>query len=163
MIHLIRSSFNFIYNNLFGIVVVLCIFTAITMFLVVNNIKLKKQKVGKASKVIVIEKLTDKHSSAALKQQAEESVGPKCKKLETKDGCTSLGGCVWVTATDNSSKISKCVEAAGVGNKMVAGSNGPSAACFRSKTGKFIPWEKYYYLDGSDIKEKDGYKGTCSN
>ena len=44
MIHLIRSSFNFIYNNLFGIVVVLCIFTAITMFLVVNNIKLKKTK-----------------------------------------------------------------------------------------------------------------------
>ena len=72
MIHLIRSSFNFIYNNLFGIVVVLCIFTAITMFLVVNNIKLKKQKVGKASKVIVIEKLTDKHSRLTVDEYSSQ-------------------------------------------------------------------------------------------
>ena len=46
-------------------------------------------------------------------------------------------------------------QALGTGSKAAKGSDGPSDMCYCSKDGKLIPWEEYYYLDGSTIQKKD--------
>ena len=158
---LIRASIRFITNNLAGIIVVACIFTAITMFLAVNNIKIVQPKT-KVGKVMVVEKLKEGNVNLTdttiqnLQSSASQTMGNNCGQLSVKAGCTSLGGCVWVTGTDTNIKVKKCVAAGGVTGSQSPGSNGPLAKCFKNKTGTFVPWEKYYYLDGSNIKEGEG-------
>ena len=158
---LIRASINFITNNFAAITVVVCILTAITMFLAVNNIKIVQPKT-KVGKVVVVEKLKEGNvnltdtSVQNLQEAASQTVGNSCGQLSVKAGCTSLGGCVWVTGTDTNNKAKKCVAASGVAGSQSPGSNGPSAKCFKNQTGTFVPWEKYYYLDGSNIKEGEG-------
>lgn len=130
------------------------------MFMVVNNIKFEKQKT-KVDKVIVVEKLVEgldenENSPEKLKIEAQRGIGNNCAKLDSKEGCTALGGCVWVTGTDIDNMSKKCVEAAGTSGNMARGSNGPANKCFQNKNGKYVPWEKYYYLDGANIRDGSG-------
>lgn len=157
---LLIKTINFLGDNLLGIILVICLFSAITVLIVVNNITFPKKKKTKVDKVIIVEKMTsqiDFHSNANSGLQTNEA----CGKLETKEGCCSLGTCVWATASDKNEKINKCIAAAGTMNpsgnsSIVPGSLGPATKCYKNPEGKYIGWEKYYYQDGDTIKEKNG-------
>ena len=61
-----------------------------------------------ADVVAIVEKLTNPPPEQNLRKNASTGLRNNkiCKKLDTKEGCTSLGTCVWVTGTEKSSKIS---------------------------------------------------------
>ena len=157
---LLIKTIKFLGDNLLGIVLVCTLFTAVTVLIVVNDITFPKKKKSKVDRVIVIEKMTpqaDFESNAKNGLQTDQT----CGKLNNKDGCCSLGTCVWATASDKNEKINKCIAAAGTMNpsgnsSIVPGSLGPATKCYKNPEGKYIGWEKYYYQDGDTIKEKNG-------
>ena len=149
----------FLYENGFAILFVAAIFASLMVYIVVNNIEFKNQKV-KLEKVLVVEKMSNPMSLNELNQEANNQTNNNqtCKTLNNKSACTSLGSCVWAVAKDTTGTIKKCVaaQALGTGSTAAAGSDGPSDLCFCSKNGKLLPWEEYYYLDGANIKNKKG-------
>ena len=165
---LLIKTIKFLGDNLLGIVLVSCLFAAITVLIVVNNITFPKKKKTKVDRVIVIEKMTSQNDFVANANNGLQT-DKTCGKLNTKEGCCSLGTCVWATTTDKNEKINKCVAAAGTMNpsgnsNMVPGSLGPSTKCYKNPGGDYIGWEKYYYQDGDTIKEKQGtFIQQCKN
>ena len=160
MPNLLIKSINFLGDNLLGIVLVTCLFAAVAILIVINNITFPKKKKTKVDRVIVIEKMTSQDDFVANANNGLQT-DQTCGKLDTKEGCCSLGTCVWATASDNNEKINKCVAAAstmnpGGNSNTVPGSLGPSSKCYKNPSGDYIGWEKYYYQEGDQIKEKQG-------
>tara|TARA_B100001093_G_scaffold520477_1_gene616449 strand:+ start:16288 stop:16845 length:558 start_codon:yes stop_codon:yes gene_type:complete len=157
--NILTQTGKFLYENGFAILFVAGLFAGLMVYIVVNNIEFKNQKV-KLEKVLVVEKMTNPMTLTQLNQEASAQTNNNdtCKKLNNKSACTSLGTCVWAVAKDTTETIKKCVaaQALGSGSQDAAGSDGPSDLCFCSKNGKLLPWEEYYYLDGGDIKSKKG-------
>ena len=155
----------FLWENVWSILFVVLIFISLTTYIIVNNIEFKKQKT-KVKKVIVVEKYVNPPPNS--KQLNTEVVNASsnnstCGKLQNKEGCTSLGSCVWAIAKNKKDVIKKCVAAQslGAGSSAANGSDGPTDICHCSKNGKLIPWEEYYYLDGNSIKKKPGKPCTA--
>jgi hypothetical protein len=156
--NIVTSTGNFLIKNILWIIIVVVLFTALTIYIAANNITFEKQKTV-LEKVIVIEKNTPISLSSVTQDAEASSATPEiCKQLDNESSCTSLGTCVWATATDGAKQIKKCVVAAslGMGSKAAKGSDGPNDMCHCSDKGKLIPWDAYYYLDGSAIKKKKG-------
>ena len=53
---LLIKTINFLGDNLLGIVLVTCLFAAVAILIVINNITFPKKKKTKVDRVIVIEK-----------------------------------------------------------------------------------------------------------
>ena len=162
---MVRQTLYFLYENGFAILFVALIFTMLMVYIVLNDIKFKTQKV-KLEKVLVVEKMANPPPS--LKQlntevENQSNNNSTCNNLNDKTSCTALGSCVWVKAQDKKNVIKKCVaaQALGTGSTAAKGSDGPSDMCYCSKDGKLIPWEEFYYLDGSSIKKKPGRPCTA--
>ncbi len=159
---MVTQTGMFLWYNKWSILFVVVIFTLLMIYLTMHNIKFKEQKT-KVVKEFVIEKMENQTMSppdaSSLNQEVENvsNNNSTCSNLKDKSGCTSLGSCVWASTTDKKTKINKCVAAVqlGSGSKAAKGSDGPSDICYCSKDGKLIPWEEYYYLDGSSIDKKN--------
>ena len=158
---IVTSTGLFIYDNIWGILVIVTIFLVITFYITLENIKFVEQKT-KVSKVVVIEKMTDKFSVDKLKQDTTNALknNDVCGKMNSKETCVALGTCVWTTTKDKKDTIQKCLEAESVHSSMIPGSKGPVDICYCSKNGKLVPWEKYYYQgkNGDKIVEKKAKK-----
>jgi len=155
---MVTQTGMFLWYNKWSILFVVVIFTLLMIYLTMHNIKFKEQKT-KVVKEFVIEKMANPPpTSSSLNKEVNNisSNNSTCGKLKDKSACTSLGSCVWATTTDKKTKINKCVAAVqlGSGSKQAKGSNGPADICYCSDKGKLIPWEEYYYLDGSSIEKK---------
>jgi len=159
---LAKSTIKFLSKNILEIIFFVILLSTFIIFIIINNITFKKPKT-KVNKVIIVEKLTNPPPEQNLRKNASTGLRNNkiCKKLDTKEGCTSLGTCVWVTGTEKSSKISRCIAANDVIKGMVPGSDGPIDKCFKNKEGKFLPWEEFYYLDGDKINKGKGIS-SCS-
>ena len=157
--NILTQTGYFLYENGFAILFVALLFSGLMVYIVVNNIEFKSQKV-KLEKVLVVEKMSNPPTVDDLNQEvsAQSNNNGTCRKLNNKAACTSLGSCVWAIAKDTTATIQKCVAAQtlGSGSSEALGSDGPSDICFCSKDGKLLPWEEYYYLDGGTIKNKKG-------
>jgi len=149
---IVTAAGLFLWENMWYILLVVIVLTILMIYIVLNNIKFKKQKT-KIEKVIVIEKFAqpppsfeDLQQDVANASSNNKDCNPKGIK-NGKDICTALGGCVWITA-DNGN-IKKCIP----GNPT----NGPTDMCYcqgqKNGNGKLIPWDTFYYLDGK-IKSK---------
>jgi len=151
--NIVTSTWEFLIINILPIIVVVVLFSALAIYIELNNIKFINQKTT-LEKVIVVEKITPQ--SLDRDAEAASSTPEICQQLDNKSSCTSLGSCVWVTTKDGVKKIEKCKLAAslGTGSKEPKGSDGPTDMCYCSNKGKFIPWEEYYYLDGDSTKTK---------
>ena len=148
---IVTAAGLFLWENMWYILLVVIVLTILMIYIVLNNIKFKKQKT-KVEKVIVIEKFAQPPSFADLQQDVANasSNNKDCNPAGIKNGkdiCTALGGCIWITA-DNGN-VKKCVS----GNST----DGPTDMCCcqgqTNGTGKLIPWDTFYYLDGK-IKNK---------
>ena len=162
---IVTQTGYFLWNNGWSILLVVIVLSMIMAYIAVNDITFKKQKV-KLQKVIVLEKYANPPpTTEQLNTEVENSSNNNstCKQLGDKTSCTALGSCVWVKAQDKKNTIQKCVaaQALGTGSNAAKGSDGPSDMCYCSKDGKLIPWEEYYYLDGSTIKKKDAKPCTA--
>ena len=62
---LLIKTIKFLGDNLLGIVLVSCLFAAIAVLIVVNNITFPKKKKTKVDRVIVIEKMTSQNDFVA--------------------------------------------------------------------------------------------------
>ena len=53
-------------------------------------------------------------------------------------------------------KIDKCVttQALGKDSKAAEGSDDSQDLCYKTKNGKLVPWDEYYYLDGKNKIKK---------
>merc|ERR1712196_278215 len=98
---IVTSTGLFIYDNIWGILVIVTIFLVITFYITLENIKFVEQKT-KVSKVVVIEKMTDKFSVDKLKQDTTNALknNDVCGKMNSKETCVALGTCVWTTTKD---------------------------------------------------------------
>lgn len=157
---------SFFFENINWILFVVLFFSFLAIYMIVNNIKFKEKK-SKVVRVVTIEKMTNKkptHTKEQLKSDMKSDMkgSDTCHKLTNKVSCTSLGTCVWATAKDNGKKIDKCITAQALGkdSKAAQGSDGPQDLCYKTKNGKLVPWDEYYYLDGKNIKSKKG-KQVC--
>mgnify|MGYP001159898756 CR=1 FL=1 len=155
---IIKQTGLFIMNNIVAILIITSLFTSLMVYIILNNIKFNENK-KKISKVIVIEKMGNKKDildKLNTDVKIISSNNNTCGTLKNKESCTSLGTCVWVKTKDKGNKIQKCIEALELGNNstQALGSDGPTDMCYCSKDGKLIPWEEYYYLDGSKIIKK---------
>ena len=95
---MVRQTLYFLYENGFAILFVALIFTMLMVYIVLNDIKFKTQKV-KLEKVLVVEKMANPPPS--LKQlntevENQSNNNSTCKNLNDKTSCTALGSCVWV-------------------------------------------------------------------
>ena len=160
---IITQTGYFLWKNKLYILLVMLVFGGLSIYIAINNIKFEKKKM-KVERVLVVEKMTTTPPSleelnATIQNQISNN--GTCKTLTNKSGCTSLGGCVWVTTNNN---IKKCVAAQGLGSGSTepSGSDGPSDMCYCSQDGKLVPWEEYYYLDGDSIKKKKRETMYCS-
>jgi hypothetical protein len=160
---IVTQSGYFLWKNKLYILLVILAFSGLSIYVAINNIKFEKKKM-KVAKVLVVEKMTTAPPSLEelnTAVQNETSNNETCKTLSDKSGCTALGGCVWVTSKNN---IKKCVaaQALGAGSTAASGSDGPTDMCYCAKDGKLVPWEEYYYLDGSSIQSKAAKPCTAS-
>lgn len=161
---IITQTGYFLRKNILYILLVILVFCGLTIYVAINNIKFEKKKM-KVERVLVVEKMTpappslDELNTTVQNQTTNSGT---CKTLTDKSGCTSLGGCVWVTTNNNN--IKKCLAAQGLGTGSTepSGSDGPSDMCYCSQDGKLVPWEEYYYLDGGTIKSKPAKPCTAS-
>ena len=161
---IVLDSGTFIFDNLLGIIIVIAILGGIAILIIINNITFPKEKT-KVDKVIVIEKMSDIDK---FKNEANNNLknSNTCSSLPNKEGCCSLGTCVWATAIDKKEKISKCVLAASTNSAkgtLIPGSNGPEDKCYKNKSGNFLPWEEYWYQDGSNLKSGKGISAQECN
>jgi len=152
---LAKSTIYFAYENIMAIFFVVTMISVITIYIIVNNISFKEKKT-KVDKVITIENFT----STELKQEAGNDArnDSTCSRLKFKDSCVAGGNCVWVTAKQSGKLVEKCVSANPNIDNTAPGSDGPEKKCFK-ENGKLVPWEEFYYLDGSKtIKKPIGIK-----
>ena len=154
---------TFFFENINWIIFVVLFFSFLAIYMVAHNIKFKERK-SKVVRVVTIEKMTNPKKQLKEDLKSDMKGNNSCHKLTNKVSCTSLGTCVWATAKVGNKKIDKCVtaQALGKGSKEAEGSDGPQDLCYKTKNGKLIPWEEYYYLDGKKIKSKKG-KNNCRN
>ena len=154
---MVRQTLYFLYENGFAILFVALIFTVLMVYIVLNDIKFKTQKV-KLEKVLVVEKMANPPPS--LKQlntevENQSNNNSTCKNLNDKTSAQFRKLCMG-KSTNKKNVIKKCVaaRALGTGSTAAKGSDGPSDMCYCSKDGKLIPW-KNCYLDGSSIKKPE--------
>ena len=147
---LAKSTLYFAYENILAIFFVVIMISVITIYIIIHDISFK-EKQYKINKVITVEKFT----SEQLKQEAGNDLRNNnfCNKLKFKDSCIAGGNCVWVTAKYSGKLIEKCVSANPNIDNTAPGSDGPEKKCFK-KNKKLVPWEEFYYLDGSQTKKK---------
>ncbi len=152
---------SFFFENINWILFVVLFFSCLAVYMITHNIKFKEKK-SKVVRVVTIEKMTNPKEKLKSDLKSDMKGNNSCHKLTNKVSCTSLGTCVWATAKDNGKKIDKCVTAQALGkdSKAAEGSDGPQDLCYKTKNGKLVPWDEYYYLDGKVIKSKKG-KNVC--
>jgi len=174
---IINTTMDFINKNIAVIILTSLIFFCMAILLVIFNIKFLPAKKSQVVREIVIETFdqTDDDSNLISSSQIEMDedsefsnllslsndklrTNDTCNKLTDKEACVTLGTCVWVTARDN--KLKKCMAASEVSKGYAQGSEGPEDKCVKISKGKFIPWEKYYYLDNGKITKEKGIE-TC--
>lgn len=156
----------FFFENIIPILIVVIIFSCITIAIIVYDIQFPKKQKQKIDRVVVIENYTPQITSQNLAIQGKNGMNNSqtCNKLNNKVSCTALDSCVWVDAKLNKKFMEKCVPANPILDTKTnppSGSDGPEASCFKHKD-KLVPWENFYYEDGGKQIKKKLPKTKCN-
>jgi len=159
------STNGFFFENIIPILLIVVLFSCITIAIVIYDIKFPKEEKEKVERVVVIENYTPKITANNLAIQGKNGMNNSktCGKLNNKVSCTALDSCVWVDAKLNKKFIEKCVAANPIlddKTKPPSGSDGPEESCFKHD-GKLVPWENFYYEDGGQQIKKKLPKAKC--